>query len=78
MRGAPRGSNAHGGPLVTLLSEEQEDHDDDLLDDIVNLDEGDGEVVRGGVEPLDGGHHAAVVNCTQELRLVEEILVKFV
>ena len=57
---------------MTLLSEEQEDHDDDLLDDIVNLDEGDGEVVRGGVEPLDGGHHAAVVNCTQELRLVEE------
>ena len=45
---------------------------------VFNLDEGDGEVVRGGVEPLDGGHHAAVVNCTQELRLVEEILVKFV
>ena len=48
---------------MTLLSEEQEDHDDDLLDDIVNLDEGDGEVVRGGVEPLDGGDHAAVVHC---------------
>ena len=28
-----------------------------------NLDEGDGEVVRGGVEPLDGGDHAAVVDC---------------
>ena len=30
---------------------------------VVNLDEGDGEVVRGGVEPLDGGDHAAVVHC---------------
>ena len=49
---------------MTLLSEDQEDHYDDLLDDIVNLDEGDGEVVRGSVEPLDRGHHAAVVNCT--------------
>ena len=29
----------------------------------LHLDEGDGEVVRGGVEPLDGGDHAAVVNC---------------
>ena len=38
----------------------------------LNLDEGDGEVVRGGVEPLDGGDHAAVVNCAQELRLVKE------
>ena len=27
-----------------------------------NLDEGDGEVVRGGVEPLDRGDHAAVVD----------------
>ena len=58
----------------------QDDHDDShkYLNDVVDLDEGDGEVVRGGVEPLDGGHHAAVVNCTQELRLVEEILVRFV
>ena len=102
--GAPKGSNAHGGPLVRLLSGDQEDHFDgchdydwvqknihdhhygqddhddshEYLNDVVDLDEGDGEVVRGGVEPLDGGHHAAVVNCTQELRLVEEILVKFV
>ena len=28
-----------------------------------HLDQGDGEVVRGGVEPLDGGDHAAVVDC---------------
>ena len=34
-----------------------------------HLDQGDGEVVRGGVEPLDRGHHAAVVHCAQELRL---------
>ena len=40
----------------------------------LNLDEGDGEVVRGGVEPLDGGDHAAVVNCAQELRLKEKNL----
>ena len=33
------------------------------------LDEGDGEVVRRGVEPLDGGDHAGVVHRTQELRL---------
>ena len=33
------------------------------------LDQGDGEVVRSGVEPLDRGHHAAVVHCAQELRL---------
>ena len=34
-----------------------------------HLDQGDGEVVRCGVEPLDRGHHAAVVHCAQELRL---------
>ena len=34
-----------------------------------HLDQGDGEVVRSGVEPLDRGHHAAVVHCAQELRL---------
>ena len=34
-----------------------------------HLDQGDGEVVRGGVEPLDRGYHAAVVHCAQELRL---------
>ena len=34
-----------------------------------HLDQGDGEVVRGGVEPLDRGHHAPVVHCAQELRL---------
>ena len=28
-----------------------------------HLDQGDGEVVGGGVEPLDRGHHAAVVHC---------------
>ena len=34
-----------------------------------HLDEGDGEVVRGGVEPLDGGDHAGVVHRAQELCL---------
>ena len=34
-----------------------------------HLDQGDGEVIRCGVEPLDRGHHAAVVHCAQELRL---------
>ena len=27
-----------------------------------HLDEGDSEVVRGGVEPLDGGDHTGVVH----------------
>ena len=43
--GAQRGSNAHGGPLVRLLSEDQDDNFDDDLDDLhedsVNLYEGD-------------------------------------
>ena len=39
-----------------------------------HLDQGDGEVVRGGVEPLDRGHHAAVVHCAQELRLAKIFL----
>ena len=43
---------------------------------VVNLDEGDGEVVRGGVEPLYGGDHAAVVHCAQELRLYKDNFVK--
>ena len=34
-----------------------------------HLDQGDGEVVRSGVEPLNRGHHTAVVHCAQELSL---------
>ena len=41
-----------------------------------HLDQGDGEVVGGGVEPLDRGHHAAVVHCAQELRLDTKILMR--
>ena len=39
------------------------------LGDGAHLDQGDGEVVRSGVEPFDRGHHAAVVHCAQELCL---------
>ena len=45
------------------LSEDLDNHDPEEGDGGVNLDEGDGEVVRGGVEPLDRGDHAAVVHC---------------
>ena len=41
-----------------------------------HLDQGDGEVVRGGVEPLDRGHHAAVVHCAQELRLATKNMIR--
>ena len=39
-----------------------------------HLDEGDSEVVRGGVEPLDGGDHTGVVHQAQELRLVRGVV----
>ena len=40
------------------------------------LDEGDSEVVRGGVEPLDGRDHAGVVHQAQELSLDREVVTK--
>ena len=58
---------------MRLLTADHDGHFDDgqeYVYDSDNLDEGDGEVVRGGVEPLNGGDHAAVVDCAQELRLV--------
>ena len=60
---------------MRLLSEDQDGHFDDgheYVYDSDNLDEGDGEVVRGGVEPLNRGDHAAVVDCAQELSLMKE------
>ena len=40
-----------------------------------HLDQGDGQVVRGGVEPLDGGDHARVVDHAQELSLEEYVVI---
>ena len=58
----------------------QEDHQLDhrprVIDEGAHLDQGDGEVVRSGVEPLDRGHHAAVVHCAQELRLATKNMIR--
>ena len=62
-RGALRGSGGHGGPLVRPQSVDLDNYYPEEDGGGFDLDEGDGEVVRGGVEPLDGGDHAAVIDC---------------
>ena len=72
MWGSPGEAAVCGGDcdhVVDRQEDHQQVHFPRGLGEGAHLDQGDGEVVRGGVEPLDRGHHAAVVHCAQELRL---------
>ena len=79
MWGSPGEAAVCGGDsdhVVGRQDDHQQVHFPRGLGDGAHLDQGDGEIVRSGVEPLDRGHHAAVVHCAQELRLDTKILMR--